>query len=345
MLLRLVPWLVLVFVALVSLRAEAQSSRRPSSRVVVLEPRAPSGALADALRRTRAELTAEGFDVVAAPLSGTDTRRALEDAAANHDAEAAIAIESIAGGAEVWVTDRITGKTLVRTVDVRDQPIDEQPRVLAIRAVELLRASLVEAVVLPPPKEGASLSVPPDIERFVAPELGPLAGVSAQLSGALLTGFDGIGPAGGPALRIGYGLEMGLFARLAWAGPAFGMAVEGPLGEAVVREEMLTLDIGYAPGVSWAGFSPLVWLGAGFHHLAASGELSEGFVGTTSDVWAAAIVGGVGMGYRITPRLMVLLDAEALVALPRPVVTMAGERLATTGRPSLLATLGVVIRF
>jgi acetyl-CoA C-acetyltransferase len=41
----------------------------------------------------------------------------------------------------VWVTDRVTGKTLVRSVNVGDLPPGEQPRALAIRAVELLRAS------------------------------------------------------------------------------------------------------------------------------------------------------------------------------------------------------------
>jgi hypothetical protein len=332
--------LTVLFLVLVTGDALAQS------RVVVLEPVNAEGPLRDALTRTRAELAAEGFEVVVQQLpEGADTRRTLESAAESADAEAAIAIESITGGADVWVTDRVTGKTLVRTVDVRDQPTNEQPRALAIRAVELLRASLVEAVALPAPEGEKHKPLPKDIQSFVEPEAGPLLGVGAQLSVGLLTGFDGIGPAGGPVLRLSYGLDMGLFARLAWAGPAFGGAVDGPLGSAAVREEMLTLDLGYAPGVAWAGFSPMLWLGAGFHHLDARGELDEGFVGQSEDVWSAAITGGAGMGYRITPRVMVLLDAEAVVTLPRPVITMAGERIATTGRPSLLATFGVVIRF
>lgn len=334
-------WLIFVCVSLFAAPAWA------SSRVVLLEPSAAEGALRDALTRTRAELAAEGFEVVVRPLpEGADTRHTLEVAAQETDAEAAIAIASIAGGAEVWVTDRITGKTLVRTVDVGDQPDNERPRALAIRAVELLRASLVEAVALPPPRDAPPPKpLPRDLRDFVAPEAGPLEGVGAQLSVGLLTGFGGIGPAGGPALRLSYGLDTGLFARVAWAGPAFGTSIDGPLGSASVREEMLTLDIGFAPEVAWAGFAPMVWLGGGFHHLAARGELAPGFVGQTDDVWSAAITGGAGMGYRLTPRVMLLLDAEAIIALPRPVVTMAGEPVGSTGRPSLLATFGVVVRF
>ncbi len=317
------------------------------SRVVLLEPTDSDGPLRDALARTRAELSAEGFEVVVRPLPrGVSTREALQDAAAASDAEAAISIESITGGADVWVTDRVTGKTLVRTVDVSDLPAAEKPRALAIRAVELLRASLVEAVALPPPEGGPPPKpLPAPLRAFVEPEAGPLEGVAAQLSVALLTGFDGVGPAGGPALRLSYGLDLGLFLRVAWAGPAFGMEVEGPIGAAVVREEMLTLDVGYAPKVDWAGFTPLVWVGGGAHHLAARGELAAGFVAQSDDVWSAALAGGAGLGYRLTPRVMLLLDSEALVALPRPVITMRGERVATTGRPSLLSTFGVAVRF
>lgn len=330
--------LIVLFGLLVAGPAFAQS------RVVLLEPVSAAGPLRDALARTRAELAAEGFDVVVQPLpDGVDPRVALENAAKAADAEAAIAIESVRDGADVWVTDRVTGKTLVRSVDVRDQPAAEQPRALAIRAVELLRASLVEAIVLPSPH--APQPLPPDLQDFVQPAAGPLQGVGAQLGVGMLTGFDGIGPAGGPALRLSYGLESGLFARLAWMGPSFGGAVDGPLGAATVRQEMLTLDLGYAPHVNWAGFSPTVWLGAGFHHLDARGELAPAFVSQSADVWAAAVVGGVGLGYRITPRVMLALDTEIVVLMPRPVVTMAGAPIATTGRPSLLSTLGVVIRF
>lgn len=334
-------WLIFLCISLLATPAWA------GSRVVLLEPSDAEGALRDALTRTRAELTAEGFEVIVRSLpAGADTRHTLEDAAQQADAEAAIAIASIAGGAEVWVTDRVTDKTLVRTVDVGDQPAAERPRALAIRAVELLRASLVEAVALPPPRNAPRPKpLPPDLASFVTPEAGPLGGVGAQLSVGLLTGFDGIGPAGGPAVRLSYGLDMGLFARIAWAGPAFGASVEGPLGAATVREEMLTLDIGFAPFVDWAGFTPMVWLGGGFHHLAARGELAAGFVGQSDDVWSAAVTAGAGMGYRLTPRVMLLLDGEAIIALPRPVVTMAGEPIATTGRPSLLTTFGVVVRF
>jgi hypothetical protein len=327
-------------------RPSAAQPSEPRSRVVLLEPQDATGELHDALARTRAELTGQGFEVAVKDLPpNVDTRAALEAAAAAANAQAAIAIESVASGADVWVTDRVTGKTSVRSVNVGDLPEAEQPRALAIRAVELLRASLVEAVALPEPEGGPPAPVPDDIRHFVEPRAGPLAGIGAQLGVALLTGFDGIGPAGGPAVRLSFGLDVGLFARLAWAGPAFGAAVEGPLGEATVREEMLTLDVGYAPYVDWAGFSPMIWVGGGFHHLAARGELSPGFVGQSDDVWSAAIVGGAGLGYRITPEVMLLLDAEGVVTLPRPIVTMAGETIATTGRPSLLSTLGVVIRF
>ena len=104
------------------------------SRVVVLRrPDAPP-AVQDAIRRTEAELAAEGFAVVAqaAPVDG-DLRNALAAAAHRAEAVAAIAVIPGEGGAtaDVWVSDRVTDKTVIRTLRVDGVPAPERPRALA----------------------------------------------------------------------------------------------------------------------------------------------------------------------------------------------------------------------
>jgi hypothetical protein len=160
-----------------------------------------------------------------------------------------------------------------------------------------------------------------------------------------LTSFDGIGPAGTPRLRLGYGSSIGLGGRLSWLGPAFGARPSGDRGSAAVRQELLTLDLVYAPLVDWAGFSPLLWIGAGAYHLYADGNLAPPLIAQSDEVWAFAGALGAGLGYRLTPEVMATVDVEALLTAPRAQVTIAGEPIGSSGRPSLDASLGITVRF
>jgi hypothetical protein len=315
-----------------------------ATRVVILDP-GGSGALREAVTRTEAELASEGFEVLVRPHEEGEPRRVLDAAAARYGADAAIALDGAGGLAEIWVTDRLTGKTVVRTIDVRSETAAEQPRILAIRAVELLKASLVEAIDPATREQPKARELPYDVVGWLAPPAGPLEGIGVHLGVGLLTGFDGVGPAGAPVLRVSYGVSGGLTGRLSFAGPAFGAGIDGPIGTARVREELATLELGYAPAVDWAGFTPTLWLGGGAYHLHAKGELGPGFAGQSDDVWAALALAGAGIGYRPSERITLMLDAAALFTFPRVAVAMAGEPIATTGRPSLLASLGVIIRF
>ena len=53
--------------------------------------------------------------------------------------------------ADVWISDHVTGKTVVRRLEVGAGP--NATAVLAIRALELLRASLLEIAAKAPPSE------------------------------------------------------------------------------------------------------------------------------------------------------------------------------------------------
>jgi hypothetical protein len=63
---------------------------------------------------------------------------------------------AIASNAELWVVDRLTNKTVVRRVATGGDTERPSPEVLALKAVELLRASLLELMVernaAPPPR-------------------------------------------------------------------------------------------------------------------------------------------------------------------------------------------------
>src|SRR5690606_31480814 len=95
--------------------------------------------------RLKAELKIQGFEVlVLETKAGENGEDSLGQAATESDAFAAIAIERTAGSttASVHIVDRITGKSLTRQLDISDKK--GGPTMLAIRATELLRTSLLE---------------------------------------------------------------------------------------------------------------------------------------------------------------------------------------------------------
>jgi hypothetical protein len=151
-----------------------------SSRVVVVRPAASDPLLAEATTRLSAELTAAGFSVTLLDEKpGTDPRQRVESANLDPPPVATLAILHLGEGAaaEVWVADRLTGKTLVRRIDVGSVSRERMPSVLAVRAVELLRASLLEATVpeaaAVPNEPPEHTSVPDDVARWMTPKPAP----------------------------------------------------------------------------------------------------------------------------------------------------------------------------
>ncbi|WP_438010087.1 hypothetical protein WME89_16360 [Sorangium sp. So ce321] len=351
--------------------APSQEPAAAASRVAIVEADADDPLVREAATRLRAELGAAGFEVVSVPKARDgdmrDVRAALERAARDEGAFAAAAIfRSRAGAtADLWIVDRVTQKTVVRTVEVAGAAA---PSVMAVRAVELLQASLLEANLLasrPPPGGAAadSVAVPDDVRRWMAPvrrqaaadpaaeRPGLLAGIGVEAGLTALQSAGGIGPALGPALRLSYGggaagggvLPAGLAARLTFAGPTLAPALEGALGTVSVRQEMALLEAVWALETGGA-VSPVLSAGVGGFHLFVSGDPRPPLRSATGEVWSVAAALGAGAGLRVTERAALLLDAHAIFAEPRAVVTLGGERLGTAGRPTFAGFLGLLVR-
>jgi hypothetical protein len=339
---------VVVCVALL----RASLAHADSSVVVLLRPPAASHEVEEAITRAEAELRAEGFIAIVknAPTKG-DPRAWLSMAAEEQGAIAAISVFGAGVGtkADLWVTDRLTGKTVIRTVNVADVPAKRRPAALAIRAVELLRASLVEALhpfehkdARPPP------TLPKDVTEWIQPKeppKPPMAGFSLQIGVAGLFSVNDLGPSAGPTVRLGYGFDVGIALRAWIAGPTFGANAEGAIGSASVRQLAFGGELAWAPAVDWKGFTPVLFAGAGAYQLYAQGALNPPNRGRNDQVWAAAFPVGAGIGYRFTDQIALLLDGGVLFTVPRAVVTMQGEVVGSAGRPSVLADLALLARF
>jgi hypothetical protein len=155
----------------------AGPARASPSRVVVVQSANESQIVNQATMRLRAELAASGFEVITIDRApGASPREAVEDVGLHPVATLSIVSTEKGAAIDVWVADHLTGKTLVRRVDIDSQAAPAAPKVLAIRAVELLRASLLEAESAPP--EAAHPAIPADVAQWmkmpaVAPEPTP----------------------------------------------------------------------------------------------------------------------------------------------------------------------------
>ena len=136
-------WLAIAAVVAIACAVPRVSQAASATdRVVLVRTPAEEGGWEEAEERTRAELEAAGFAVELATLvPGTD----IIGLAKTHGAFAAIKVSrpiDESTGITVHVVDRVTGKSSTLTLDAKKD--GQTPERVAIRAVELLYASLLE---------------------------------------------------------------------------------------------------------------------------------------------------------------------------------------------------------
>jgi hypothetical protein len=307
-------------------------------RVVLVRPANADPITAEALVRIQGELAAEGFSVVlvdapaAAPPCPPEgpCEHAGDGPGATVDAEAPavrLSLDTSAHVAEIVIVDRPRNKKLTRWIDTSDVPPDHLAAVLAVRAVELVRASLVE------------LSLPgarPPEAKAPDPSWGLEAGVS------VLGSPGGVGPAALTFARLRFAPLRQMELRLAFAGLGTSPRVEGPDGASARVTQLLALaEVALRP---WPDLRarPSFALGAGALQVAVEGEAASPYKGIEGARWAALLGGGAGVEVRVGPRLGVAIDARAFAAIPYPTVRFLGVEAARVAMPGLLASVTLV---
>jgi hypothetical protein len=109
------------------------------------------------VRRLMAELEMLGFEVESIRYEiGSNPQKALGNAARQARAEAAVHIITSQSEVDVWVANRITDKAVLRRVKNSDD--EDNFSLVAVAAVELLRASLMEIETAVKPSEKSTAS-------------------------------------------------------------------------------------------------------------------------------------------------------------------------------------------
>jgi hypothetical protein len=323
----------------------------------------------------RAELEAAGFEVVT---PDAESPRDLEGVAADSESLAAIAL-ACAGNearADVWVTDRVLGKTVIRHVHV-DAALPDAGRILALRAVEVLHASLIE-LDLPRgrprevPKSEATTSSPAEPaatpRATVAPpardtgseaeELPPGGKAPAEAGELSRYALDvGVGALGGPGdIPVSLPVPVARFsmrfvdrwlAQIVWNGPALSRvsARRADESSADLDQELLLLRLGFDPSASHFTLAPFAAAGFGVERIAARGRLDDtmtsgAYRAVSESKFVAVVNTGVGLRVRPWQRFAFVATADLVVALARPVIRL-GETAAKAAEPMLVGAVSV----
>jgi hypothetical protein len=327
----------------------ARAQQQTAPVVLLLRPRAAPPHVGEALVRLRGELNAEGFNAqVTETALGDDVRGDLDRLASAVTATAIVAVVAGAdpASAELWVLDRVTGKTVVRRVRADPNASTRIAEVLSVRAVELLRASFLELAISAHPNPepeaaGPPAPVPAAVTRFATEPLAePDWRWAVEAGGGALMSLGGTGGELVPVARVEHAFGPRFCARVTLSGLGTESRVDTPSGGYVDVSQGLMLAEGVVRFRRGSRLEPIVSLGAGAFRLSAEGHELAPYEALSGVRWAAAADVGVGLRLPLRPRRFeVGIEAHAVMAEPYPVIRFFAEDLAKAGRPSLFASI------
>ncbi len=314
--------------------------------VVVLHPPADDRVLEEASWRVRSEL-----DVAGVSSRMVDCSKPVGDPAGgcggNDASVARIALSREEGLVTITVAATLPdGLELRRRVRVGQAQGGDEPSVIAVRAVELLRDIYLDIPrATRPPAPPPPPPPPPVVPSPAAFNRRPgqvFVGVG------VLTGRNGLGPAVGP--YAGVGISLGRFLAIATVAGPFSHrlgrpgppTLANPGGQADVGQSLLTLGLRYEL-VGWR-VRPFGMLATGLHYVNVIG-VTDGYGGTpvTTSSLAPLLAAGAGVSVQLWKWLLFSTEMAVLASDPSVDVTIRGNLVGRAGAPSFLAQAGIAI--
>jgi hypothetical protein len=322
---------VLVSMLVVTVGGQTLAADEPA-RVALIEDPAET----TIVPRLEAELS--GLGLVVSRVAKRDEERLpadLVEAARDTGAVAAFRIVVVGDRADVWIADRMTGKVVLREMLPRGASIDG--RVVALRAVELLRASLLEldvrrapAEVAPPP---ATL---PQVSRLL--DDGPRYAFAASAS--VLWSPGGTRPG------------TGVVAAMAWRRSRWGVRLSGgstlapaeltvPEGSGEVTTRWLGLDATLEPRRTRMTWRPRVGVGLAMLAMNVRGVALPAYTAHERTSYTMAPMASVDLGWAVHPRVRMALGLCYFLPLRAVDIVVAGRSVGGYGASVLAAHLGL----
>jgi hypothetical protein len=291
-------------------------------------------------QRLRQEIEAMGFEVELKPENGE--LASLESLAATDRVIAAIRVKPLeAGGVEMTVLDRATGKTVHRELARVSATDPAGEELVATRTVELFRASLMELDADHPTRgdvhapEVVQATVHHDAERQLRKRTGAL---SLAAGPALL-----LMPKWQPSAQ--FWLEAAWVSSL---GIGVSASVQSPLSPAHLTDDEGSVSLfatSYRLGVIWdsqgnTDFSGRFGAGWAITTLSLRGDASSPYVGLQADLVAWSPWLSAAGRARITSHVALYAELSCMLALPRETVRFVGRDVGDFARPACSGAFG-----
>jgi hypothetical protein len=327
-------------------------------RVLLVYPAEAEPSVSTALVRVRGELVADGFEVLLVSAQPATSSAAAMAEAQSDSGSATVGLFLNADGtsAELWVVDKLTNKTVVRHLSTASEPTSQLSEVLAMRAVELLRASLLEFLVAKrhadanrPGAQGSNqVPIAPEVaERVSEWAARPIASEPAQP----WTVETGLGVLGNPGQidaalvfvgRLRFPTSRLVQPRLTFSGLGTRPRFSESSGSANVQQWYALAEVMLLPWSNWR-VRPVVSLGAGIHNVTATGEASWPYQADHDSVWIFCVDAGAGVALKLSSRLALVSEGHATVSIPHPTLRFVGADATSIGYPAVLGTLTLAV--
>ncbi|HVZ89158.1 MAG TPA: hypothetical protein VHG72_19475 [Polyangia bacterium] len=362
------------------LLSAAVARAEPGRRVVLVVPEALGSLGTQVLARVRGELQAARFEVETQTVpADVDRRATVERALRKADARVAFGIFFGGGSAEIWVSDSLTGRSVVQTLPLGAAPPERRATVAAVKAVDLLKATLAEVWIpapAPPPPAPAPAApparTPPETEAPAPPPPEaplPPPEVRVEPTPAPMTSVER------PALPVverpapPLGRRLDIAAGAAWIGagsvntwsPLIALTgfrghwgghltVTGFGSSSEVDDTAGTARLAYTLALAEVAvrqpigrFEIMASAGAGATRLSVQGSAGVGYNAHSGDVWSAVAGGGIGAAL-VVWRLTLAVDARLLASGTSTAVRIAGDEIVQVGRPLVCVGVSVGVR-
>jgi hypothetical protein len=307
--------------------------------VIVLRPPVDDRVLYETSWRVRSELDVAGISsrMVDCPA------RAANGGCGGDDASVArISLSREEGIVTITVAATLPdGLELRRRVRVDAAQGGDEPTVIAVRAVELLRdiyLDIPRATRPPPPPPPVVRPAEPSVVAMAPPPEPRLGRVFAGIG--VLSGRSGLGPAAAPYAGVGLGL--GRFLAVATVAGPFSERL-GRIGEtrAEVDQSLLTLGLRYE--IAGWRVRPFATVATGLHYVRVQSVTTMMETSLTTSSLAPLLAAGAGVSVPLWKWLMFSTEMAVLVSNPSVEVSIDGDLVGRAGVPSFLAQAGLAI--
>ena len=352
------PHGVLAVLLLQLLPCPSAHAATEAPRVLLVYPAEAEPSVSTALVRVRGELTADGFDVLLVRAQPATSSAAAMTGAQHDSGSATVGLFLNADGtsAELWVVDKLTNKTVVRHLSTASEPTSQLSEVLAMRAVELLRASLLEFLVAKRHAEAKDSSMSRANQAPVAPEV--VKKVSEWAARPMASEPDvpwtaemGLGVLGNPgpidaALvfvgRLRFPTARLVQPRITFSGLGTRPRFTESSGNASIQQWYALGEVMLLP---WSDrrLRPVFSLGAGLHNVTVTGEASWPYQAGHDNVWTFCVDAGAGVALKLSSQLALVSEAHATLSIPHPTLRFVGANVANLGYPAIMGTLTLAV--